>query len=47
MEFDWEENKRKANLRNHGIDFVGIDEVLKARRSQCWMTGSITENSVS
>ncbi len=29
MEFDWDENKRKANLRNHGIDFVGIDEVFE------------------
>jgi uncharacterized DUF497 family protein len=28
MEFGWDENKRKANLRNHGIDFVGIDEVF-------------------
>lgn len=29
MEFGWDENKRKANLRNHGIDFVGIDEVFE------------------
>lgn len=29
MEFDWDENKRKANLRNHGIDFVGIDELFE------------------
>ncbi len=29
MEFDWDENKRKANLRNHGIDFVGIEELFE------------------
>ncbi|MBX3268190.1 MAG: BrnT family toxin [Acidobacteria bacterium] len=29
MEFAWDENKRKANLRNHGIDFVGIEELFE------------------
>ncbi len=29
MEFDWNEGKREANLRNHGIDFVGIEEVFE------------------
>jgi len=29
MEFDWDEAKRKANLRDHGIDFVGIEEVFE------------------
>lgn len=29
MEFDWDESKRKANLRDHGIDFVGIEEVFE------------------
>jgi uncharacterized DUF497 family protein len=29
MEFDWDEAKRKANLRNHGIDFVDIDELFE------------------
>ena len=29
MEFDWDEAKREANLRNHGIDFVGIEEVFE------------------
>ena len=29
MEFDWDEAKRKANLRNHGIDFVCIEEVFE------------------
>ena len=28
MEFDWDEAKRKANLRNHGIDFVGIEQIF-------------------
>ncbi len=28
MEFDWDEEKRKANLRKHGVDFVGIDELF-------------------
>ena len=29
MEFDWDEAKRKSNLRNHGIDFVGIEQVFE------------------
>ena len=29
MEFDWDEPKRKANLRDHGIDFVGIETVFE------------------
>ena len=29
MEFDRDDAKRKANLRNHGIDFVGIEEVFE------------------
>lgn len=29
MEFDWDEAKRKANLRDHGIDFVGIEAVFE------------------
>jgi uncharacterized DUF497 family protein len=28
MEFEWDEAKRKSNLRNHGIDFVGIEQVF-------------------
>jgi uncharacterized protein len=28
MEFDWDEAKRKLNLRNHGIDFFGIEELF-------------------
>ena len=29
IEFDWDEAKRKANLRKHGIDFVGIEKVFE------------------
>lgn len=28
MEFAWDEAKGKANLHNHGIDFVGIEQVF-------------------
>jgi uncharacterized DUF497 family protein len=29
MEFEWDEAKRKSNLRNHGIDFIGIEQVFE------------------
>lgn len=29
MEFEWDEAKRKSNLRDHGIDFVGIEKVFE------------------
>jgi uncharacterized DUF497 family protein len=29
MEFEWDEAKRKSNLRNHGLDFVGIEQVFE------------------
>jgi uncharacterized DUF497 family protein len=29
MEFQWDEAKRKSNLHNHGIDFVGIEQVFE------------------
>jgi uncharacterized DUF497 family protein len=29
MDFEWDEAKRKSNLRNHGIDFVGIEKVFE------------------
>lgn len=32
MRFEWDEAKREANLRKHGIDFIGI-EVLFAGRT--------------
>jgi uncharacterized DUF497 family protein len=31
MEFQWDEAKRKSNLRNHGIDFVGIEQVFEGK----------------
>lgn len=29
MEFEWDEAKRKSNLRNHGIDFAGIEQAFE------------------
>jgi uncharacterized DUF497 family protein len=29
MEFEWDEAKRRSNLRKHGIDFVGIEAVFE------------------
>ncbi|OLE53391.1 MAG: hypothetical protein AUG51_13240 [Acidobacteria bacterium 13_1_20CM_3_53_8] len=29
MEFEWDEAKRRLNLHNHGIDFVGIEQVFQ------------------
>ena len=29
MEFEWDEAKRTSNLRNHGIDFIGIEQVFE------------------
>ena len=28
MRYEWDEPKRQANIRKHGIDFVGIEEVF-------------------
>jgi uncharacterized protein len=28
MEFEWDEDKRLANIKNHGIDFVDVSEVF-------------------
>ena len=28
MEFEWDEGKRKENLRKHGIDFVDVVEIF-------------------
>lgn len=28
MKFSWDEAKRRANLRKHGIDFVGCDTIF-------------------
>ncbi|MEH2382841.1 MAG: BrnT family toxin [Nostoc sp.] len=29
MEFEWDENKRLANIRKHGIDFIDVEEVFE------------------
>jgi uncharacterized DUF497 family protein len=29
VEFEWDEAKRRSNLRKHGIDFVGVEEVFE------------------
>jgi uncharacterized DUF497 family protein len=29
MEFQWDEAKRRSNLHDHGIDFVGIEQVFE------------------
>ncbi|HEX7328157.1 MAG TPA: BrnT family toxin [Casimicrobiaceae bacterium] len=31
MEFVWDESKRRANLRKHGIDFIGCEAVFAGR----------------
>ena len=28
MEFEWDEAKRQSNLNQHGIDFIGIEQVF-------------------
>jgi uncharacterized DUF497 family protein len=28
MRFEWDEAKRRSNLRRHGFDFVAIEEIL-------------------
>lgn len=28
MEFEWDEAKRRSNLRKHGIDFVGVEQLF-------------------
>lgn len=29
MKFEWDEQKRQANLQKHGIDFVGAEGVFE------------------
>lgn len=29
MKFEWDEAKRRSNLRKHGIDFVGIEVMFE------------------
>ena len=28
MRFEWDETKRRSNIKRHGIDFVDVDEVF-------------------
>lgn len=28
MEFEWDEDKRLANIKNHGVDFIDVSEVF-------------------
>jgi len=28
MHFEWDERKRKSNLRKHGIDFIGCEAIF-------------------
>lgn len=28
MRYEWDEAKRRANIRKHGLDFVGVEEVF-------------------
>jgi uncharacterized DUF497 family protein len=29
VEFEWDEAKRRSNLRKHGIDFVGVEQLFE------------------
>lgn len=29
MEFGWDENKRRTNIVNHGLDFADVEEVFQ------------------
>lgn len=31
MEFEWDENKRQNNIRDHGVDFVGTAQLFDGR----------------
>ena len=35
MTFEWDEEKRRANIRKHGFDFADPVEMFPA---QCWST---------
>ena len=28
MEFEWDEDKRLANIKNHGVDFIDVSDVF-------------------
>ena len=54
MEFEWDEDKRLANVKNHGIDFVDVPEVFDGdiftveddSRSGGVANATVTESSV-
>ncbi|HEV2859920.1 MAG TPA: BrnT family toxin [Pyrinomonadaceae bacterium] len=29
MDFEWDEAKRRSNLRKHGLDFLGVEQVFE------------------
>ena len=31
MEFEWNEDKRQSNIRDHGVDFVGVTQLFDGR----------------
>ena len=31
MRFEWDEAKRQSNIRKHGIDFIGTEEVFQGK----------------
>ena len=30
MRFEWDENKRRADINGHGIDFVGVEDLFES-----------------
>jgi len=40
VEFEWDENKRLANLAKHGLDFEDVRPCLKAGLRFLQLTGS-------
>ena len=31
MQLDWDEGKRRSNIRKHGIDFIGVEKVFESK----------------
>ncbi len=31
MEFEWDENKRRTNIHDHGVDFVDVAQIFDGR----------------
>ncbi len=38
MDFEWDENKRLRNIRQHGVDFVGAVEIFDGRPVFTYLT---------